>query len=98
MSTKTEREKAEWVTNEVLVPEVKEALDAYVRTVIREGQKTHEILSKNLRWAEQHVQGGEDIPRKAVIAAVFQHISTCFGDDALSKLLAEALATGDYLF
>lgn len=89
---------SEWVEEEVLTKEVRAALDEFARLLVREGQQTHKVVEKQLLWARENVEGGELVQSKDVVAVVLRHLARTLGDDALAKVIATALGTGDYLY
>jgi F420-dependent methylenetetrahydromethanopterin dehydrogenase len=88
-----------WVEDEVLNQHgVGKAIDAFIRTLLRDGQATHRTLQAQLDWATSNVQDGDKIRMGDVVRAVQRHVEGEFGEDPLAKAIARAIATGDYLF
>lgn len=97
-------EGAQWVVYEVLNDKengkyLYEHFVEYLHDFIKRSQELHELLMKRYKEAAGSVDGGDKISQKDLVDALFREVVyQNFGDDPLAKLLARALATGDYIY
>lgn len=101
----TEKASVEWVRDEVLTPQVREAIERLLRSTIIGGQETHRLLRDSLDKAlatvdTKGVYGGQlvDITDRVVRAAVLAEVVRTWGDDAMAPMLADVTASGKYVY
>ena len=79
---------------------VHEEISKYVRTIIARGQEVHNLVKKARKYYEDHVEQGPrpmsdaDLEKAIYKLVVYPR----WGNDPMGKLIAHAVATGDYLF
>lgn len=77
---------------------MEEKIDAFLKVIIKEGQKLHTATSKDQTKVEKMV--GTEIPGRVAEKIILEYINkkSPWGKDAMSPLLAKLIAHGDFVF
>lgn len=90
---------ADWVIDEVISQHgMKDKIEHFLRTIIREGQAVSDHFRAALHEAERSVDHeGLTITERDVIRAVYRGAVKDHFDDAMGPLLADLIATRKYV-
>jgi len=88
----------DWVDANILAREMRQELESFTKTLIREGQKVANLYTKRAKQALGSIEGGDQVTGQHELVAVKRVLRKMWGDDAMLGPLARLIARGDYIF
>lgn len=89
----------QWYDDEVLDKEAQEAIKAFLKGLVVDGQRVFNLIDTKEKKAIKTVQNPTgQLTKSTVLKVMLKHVAENWGDDEMAPYLAKTLAFGDYVW